>query len=113
MNGFIDGSLDAAGLVTSIVGFVAAALAAAHPTSVEVRLFRTFNRLPSRACLAIWVPMQYGTFAVVPAWATTAFMSGRRKLAFTVAVGGTSAWLLVKMAKPLRARRRPRACSKG
>jgi membrane-associated phospholipid phosphatase len=51
--------------------------------------------------------MQAGTFGTVPAVAALALLSGRRRLAAEVAIGGTAAWLLAKAAKPLGGRPRP------
>jgi hypothetical protein len=47
----------------------AAALARRTPTQTEARLFRAANDLPGLVYPAVWIPMQYGTFATVPATA--------------------------------------------
>jgi glycosyltransferase 2 family protein len=52
--------------------------------------------------------MQAGTFATVPAVSALALLAGRRRLAASLAVGGTIAWVGAKLAKPLGGRARPR-----
>jgi glycosyltransferase 2 family protein len=51
--------------------------------------------------------MQAGTFGTVPAVSVLALLFGRRRLAATLAVGGTIAWVGAKLAKPLGGRARP------
>ncbi|HEY3264899.1 MAG TPA: hypothetical protein VGK12_07060, partial [Actinomycetota bacterium] len=52
--------------------------------------------------------MQAGTFATVPAVSALALVAGRRRLAASLAVGGTIAWVGAKLAKPFGGRARPR-----
>lgn len=73
----------------------------------EVRIFKRANGLPDEAFPAIWVPMQYGTFGTVPLLAGLALARGRVKLAAAIATGGTAAWVLAKVVKPVVGRRRP------
>ena len=51
--------------------------------------------------------MQAGTFGTVPAVSVLALLFGRRRLAASLAVGGTIAWVGAKLAKPLGGRARP------
>jgi membrane-associated phospholipid phosphatase len=70
-------------------------------------------RLANDASDAIRVPvravMQAGTLVTVPAAATVAWFANRRRLAASLAVGGSSAWLLTKVAKRIGGRARPSA----
>jgi undecaprenyl-diphosphatase len=86
-----------------------ASLARRDLTDGEIRLFRLANRLPDGAYPAVWIPMQYGTFATVPAAAALALARKRPRLALALGVGGTSAWLLAKVAKRVVDRGRPAA----
>jgi membrane-associated phospholipid phosphatase len=103
----IEDRSDFAGLIAGITGFVTAASAAGDPGPFEIRFFRAVNGWPDRAHPLIWLPMQYGTYATVPIWAAVELFRGRRGRAVALALAGTSAWLLVKKAKPLRRRGRP------
>lgn len=96
-----------AGVIASIAGFVTAASAAGDPGELEIRLFRAVNSQPDRVYPLIWPPMQYGTYATVPIWAAAELLRGHRGRAVALALAGTTAWLLVKRAKPLRRRGRP------
>jgi membrane-associated phospholipid phosphatase len=51
--------------------------------------------------------MQAGTVATVPAVSALALVTGRRRLAARLAVGGTMAWVGAKLAKPFGGRARP------
>ena len=51
--------------------------------------------------------MQAGTVATVPAVSALALVTGRRRLAARLAVGGTIAWLGTKLVKPFGGRARP------
>ena len=83
------------------------AIARRGVSPTEVKAFRAANGLPDEAFSAIWAPMQYGTFATVPALSIAALLSGRRQLGAALAIGGTAAWFLAKAAKPLVGRGRP------
>jgi undecaprenyl-diphosphatase len=76
-------------------------------TSTEKRVFHWANDAPDGLRTPVRAVMQAGTFGTVPAVATLALLSGRRRLAAEVAIGGTAAWLLAKAAKPLGGRPRP------
>jgi len=52
--------------------------------------------------------MQAGTFATVPAVSALALVAGRRRLAASLVVGGTIAWVGAKLVKPFGGRARPR-----
>lgn len=51
--------------------------------------------------------MQYGTFGAVPVAATVAVLARKSRLAGSLAVGGTAAWITAKGAKRIVARGRP------
>ena len=51
--------------------------------------------------------MQAGTFGTVPAVAVIAALAGRRRLALTLALGGTAAWVGAKAIKLIGGRERP------
>ena len=73
----------------------------------EERFFRSVNETSDRIRVPVRVIMQAGTFATVPAVAAVAFLAGRRRLAASLLVSGTTAWLGAKAAKPLAGRARP------
>jgi membrane-associated phospholipid phosphatase len=76
-------------------------------TATEKRIFHCANDAPDELRTPVRAIMQAGTFGTVPAVAALALLSGRRRLAAEVAIGGTAAWLLAKAAKPLGGRPRP------
>lgn len=78
-----------------------------HVTATEKRIFHWANDAPEEVRTPVRAIMQAGTFGTVPAVAALALLSGRRRLAAEVAIGGTAAWLLAKAAKPLGGRPRP------
>ena len=51
--------------------------------------------------------MQAGTFGTVPAVSVLSLLLGRRRLAASLALGGTIAWVAAKLAKPFGGRARP------
>ena len=73
----------------------------------EERIFRGVNGASDQLRIPVRVIMQAGTFATVPAVAVVALLSGRRRLAASLLVSGTAAWLGAKAAKPLAGRARP------
>ena len=78
---------------------------AVHP--IEERVFRAANDAANGLRIPVRMVMQAGTFATVPSVAALLALTGRRRIATEVAVGGTAAWLLAKGAKPLAGRPRP------
>jgi glycosyltransferase 2 family protein len=73
----------------------------------EERVFRTVNRASDRIRIPVRAIMQAGTVATVPAVSGLALVTGHRRLAARLAVGGTIAWLGVKLVKPFGGRARP------
>ena len=73
----------------------------------EETLFRTVNGASDRIRVPVRAIMQAGTFGTVPAVSVLALLSGRRRLASALAVGGTIAWVGAKLAKPFGGRERP------
>jgi membrane-associated phospholipid phosphatase len=73
----------------------------------EERVFRTVNRASDRIRIPVRAIMQAGTVATVPAVSGLALVIGHRRLAARLAVGGTIAWLGVKLVKPFGGRARP------
>ena len=51
--------------------------------------------------------MQFGTFGTVPVLSAAAALTGRRRLALSLLIGGTTAWFGAKLAKPYGGRPRP------
>jgi glycosyltransferase 2 family protein len=99
---------DIAGCVIGGVVLVgSAAVARRGVPEVEVRVFRAANELADSAFPLIWAPMQYGTFATVPVLAALALARHRPRLAVTIGVVGSAAWLLAKAVKPMVGRARP------
>jgi undecaprenyl-diphosphatase len=73
----------------------------------EELVFRTINRASDRIRVPVRAIMQAGTFATVPAVSALALVTGRRRLAARLAVGGTIAWVGAKLVKPFGGRARP------
>ena len=76
-------------------------------SETEAQVFRWANDLPDEAFRAMWVPMQYGTFATVPVLAGLALLRRRPRRAAAVGLAGTAAWILAKVIKPAVGRGRP------
>jgi membrane-associated phospholipid phosphatase len=72
----------------------------------EERSFRMVNGLPNGIRVPVWLVMQSGSLAAVGA-ATLVARSRSRRAAVGLAVAGTTAWALAKVAKPLVGRGRP------
>jgi membrane-associated phospholipid phosphatase len=91
-------------------GLVGASLAAARRPEIaarEERIFRAANGVTDAVRLPVRAVMQAGTFGTVPAVAAVAWIAGNRRLARSLALGGTAAWLLAKAVKPVGGRARP------
>lgn len=73
----------------------------------EEQAFRLANDATDRIRVPVRGVMQAGTFGTVPAVSTLALLFGRPRLAATLAVGGTLAWVVVKVIKPVGGRDRP------
>jgi membrane-associated phospholipid phosphatase len=73
----------------------------------EVALFRRVNGASDRIRVPVRTIMQAGTFGTVPAVSVLAWLFGRRRLAMSLALGGTMAWVGAKLAKPFGDRARP------
>ena len=70
-------------------------------------LFRRVNGASDRIRVPVRTIMQAGTFGTVPAVSVLAWLFGRRRLATSLALGGTMAWVCAKLAKPFGGRARP------
>ena len=79
----------------------------------EERVFQIANGASDAIVVPTRVLMQAGTFGTVPALSVLALVTGRRRLAAEVAVGGTAAWFLAKAAKPFGGRARPAGVLEG
>ena len=73
----------------------------------EERLFRTVNGASDTIRTPVRAVMQAGTFGTVPAVSVLALLAGRKRLAASLAVGGTIAWIGAKLIKPFGGRARP------
>ena len=73
----------------------------------ERTAFHAANDLSRLDYRAVWILMQYGTFATVPALAGVAFARKRPRLGVDMLLAGTSAYVLAKMAKRCVGRGRP------
>jgi membrane-associated phospholipid phosphatase len=95
-------------LVAGSSGFALTALVAAREgiDEREREAFRAANRV-SLGYRAVWVPMQYGTFATVPTLAGLAFARRRPRLGTGLLLAGTSAYAFAKVAKRYVGRGRP------
>lgn len=74
----------------------------------EEALFRAVNRASDRIRIPVRTIMQAGTFGTVPAVSLLALLFGRKRLAASLVVGGTIAWVGAKLAKRFGGRERPR-----
>jgi undecaprenyl-diphosphatase len=91
-------------------GLVGASLVAARRPEIAAReehIFRAANGVTDRVRTPVRAVMQVGTFGTVPAVAAVAWIAGNGRLARSLALGGTAAWLLAKAAKPVGGRARP------
>ena len=79
----------------------------------EVDAFRALNDLPDALYRPTWTVMQLGTLGAAPAVAAVACLSGRRRLAARVLIGGSATWALSKVVKRLVRRPRPAALLLG
>ena len=89
---------------------VGASLAAARRPQIAEReeaIFRAANDVSDRVRTPVRSVMQAGTFGTVPAVAALAWVMGNQRLARSLALGGTAAWLLAKAVKPVGGRERP------
>ncbi len=86
-------------LIGGLVVLVTASVAvhAAHPTVVEINLFRLINELPDPAGAPLLGVMQLGALVAVPILAAGVLIMGRRRLALVVAVTGCGAWGAAKL----------------
>jgi undecaprenyl-diphosphatase len=75
----------------------------------EVALFRRVNGASDRIRVPVRTIMQAGTFGTIPAVSVLAWLFGRKRLAASLAVSGTIAWVGAKVVKPLGGRQRPQA----
>jgi undecaprenyl-diphosphatase len=73
----------------------------------EEQAFRLANDATDRIRIPVRGVMQAGTFGTVPAASALALLFRRPRLAASFAVGGTLAWVVVKLIKPVGGRERP------
>jgi uncharacterized membrane protein YbhN (UPF0104 family)/membrane-associated phospholipid phosphatase len=94
---------DAVRIGCGLVLLVAASVAAheAHPTVVEVNLFRLINQLPTPVGPPLLGVMQLGALGAVPVLAVLVLLAGRRRLAMVVGLTGLAAWLAAKLVQYL------------
>ena len=105
---------DVAGVALGLGVLTGSALLARRSRSgTEIGLFRSANALPDGAFLPIWSTMQYGTFGAVPVVAAAAAVARKPRLAASIAVGGTAAWVTAKAVKRVVARGRPASIIDG
>ena len=75
--------------------------------SYEEQAFRLANDATDRIRVPVRSVMQAGTFGTVPGVSALALLFRRPRLAAGLAVGGTLAWVTVKLIKPVGGRDRP------
>jgi membrane-associated phospholipid phosphatase len=73
----------------------------------EERLFRQINSASDRIRVPVRAVMQAGTFGTVPVVSVVALLAGHKRLAASLAMGGTIAWVGAKLVKPFGGRARP------
>jgi membrane-associated phospholipid phosphatase len=74
----------------------------------EERFCRMVNGVSDRIRVPVRAVMQAGTFGTVPAVSVLALIADRKRLAASLAVGGTIAWVGAKLVKPIGGRARPK-----
>jgi len=96
-------SVDARRALVGLALLLGAGLAAhlAHPSVVEVNLFRLINQLPAAFDAPLLGVMQLGALAAVPLLALAVAFAGRYRLAVAVALSGGLAWSVAKLAQYL------------
>jgi membrane-associated phospholipid phosphatase len=95
-------------LVGAVLFETSRALARGRPIGpLEEQAFRLANDAADGLRIPVRAVMQAGSFGAVPTLVVLVALAGRRRTAIEVAVGGTTAWLLAKAAKPLAGRPRP------
>jgi membrane-associated phospholipid phosphatase len=105
---------DVAGVVLGLGVLAGSAVVARRARSrTEIGLFRSANDLPDGAFVPIWSTMQYGTFGAVPVVAAAALIARRPRLAASIGIGGTAAWVTAKATKRVVARGRPASLIDG
>jgi len=90
-----------------ILATTAAVAATDRVGTFESDLFRLINHLPSQLEVPLIAVMQAGTLAAVAVSAAVALAARRPRLARDLALAGTAAWLLAKVAKDFVSRARP------
>jgi membrane-associated phospholipid phosphatase len=73
----------------------------------EEQAFRVANEAPDAIRVPVRGVMQAGTFGTVPAVSALALLLRRPRLAASLALGGTIAWVGAKLIKPIGGRDRP------
>ena len=89
-----------------LLGSLAEARRERLPT-YEEQAFRLANDVSDRIRVRVRGVMQAGTFVTVPAVSALASLFRRPRLAAALAVGGTLAWVVAKLIKPVGGRDRP------
>ena len=89
-----------------LLGSLAEARRERLPT-YEEQAFRLANDASDRIRVPVRGVMQAGTFVTVPAVSALASLFRRPRLAAALAVGGTLAWVVAKLIKPVGGRDRP------
>jgi glycosyltransferase 2 family protein len=79
----------------------------AHVGTLESDIFHVVNRLPDAAYWPVWVVMQLGNLAAVPATALAAVAARRGRLALDLVLAGGAAYVLAKVVKVVVYRGRP------
>jgi membrane-associated phospholipid phosphatase len=98
--------------IVVLIGTTALA-SATRVSEQESNVFRAINNLPDGARAPVWVVMQLGSLAAIPATAAVAFFARLRRLAFELLLAGGTAYVLAKVVKALVERGRPRALLEG
>ncbi|HEV7523332.1 MAG TPA: lysylphosphatidylglycerol synthase domain-containing protein [Acidimicrobiia bacterium] len=95
-------------VVAAVVTLVTSLLARKDvPSVVEVNLFRLINQLPSTLRTPFLGAMQLGALGAVPVLAAVALLRNRARLARSIVLAGTSAWIVAKLLQALVGRDPP------
>jgi undecaprenyl-diphosphatase len=102
-------------LAAAVAGLLLTALPTrrSHTPRLEVACFRAINDLPNGLYAPLWVVMQFGALASVPATAVAVGLGGHRGTARRLLVTGGLTWVLAKGVKRLVGRGRPASLLPG
>jgi len=95
------------GLGTGVLAWTVVRARRSRPSDLELACFESVNGLPDTMSQPLWPVMQLGALAAVPVVAGAVGLTGDRRRAKRLLVGGTATWVLAKGVKRLVVQGRP------